>query len=189
MTGAPLPVPTHALTLWQPWASFIAHGAKRIETRGWTLRPADRPETIAIHAARRPVEWWPVGRELAAATIPSTPPLEATLGCIVAVARLVTIERTETIVERMRAEPRLVLPSVRIDTHGEIGWQVPRGEARLGDFSAGRYGWWLADVVPLAMPLRCRGAQKLWGIPDDVRALLATQVAPLYADDAEHAAA
>lgn len=40
------------LTLWQPWASLIALGAKTIETRGWSTSHRGR---IAIHAAgRRP---------------------------------------------------------------------------------------------------------------------------------------
>ena len=39
-----------ALSLWQPWASGIALGAKRIETRSWST-PYRVP--IAIHAAKK----------------------------------------------------------------------------------------------------------------------------------------
>jgi len=48
------------LSLWQPWASAIAHGAKRYETRSWAT---DYRGWIAIHAAKRsadvpyPDEW------------------------------------------------------------------------------------------------------------------------------------
>lgn len=43
-----------ALTVWQPWASLVAVGANRYETRSWpapqTLQPGD---LLAIHAAAR----------------------------------------------------------------------------------------------------------------------------------------
>lgn len=39
-----------ALTLWQPWASLIAIGAKTIETRGWSTSYRG---PLAIHAAQR----------------------------------------------------------------------------------------------------------------------------------------
>jgi hypothetical protein len=52
-----------AISLWQPWASFIAIGVKQYETRHW--RPPSRfiGQRIAIHAAKRrldkdDVEWW-----------------------------------------------------------------------------------------------------------------------------------
>lgn len=52
-----------AISLWQPWASFIAIGVKPYETRHW---PAPRRligQRIAIHAAKRKPEaedivWW-----------------------------------------------------------------------------------------------------------------------------------
>lgn len=39
-----------ALTIWQPWATAIAIGAKRIETRSWETHYRG---PIAIHAAAR----------------------------------------------------------------------------------------------------------------------------------------
>ena len=39
-----------ALSLWQPWASLIAAGVKRFETRHWETRHRG---PIAIHAAKR----------------------------------------------------------------------------------------------------------------------------------------
>lgn len=49
-----------AISLWQPWASAISLGAKRIETRSWSTSYRG---PIAIHAAKRKVK-----RELAALT-------------------------------------------------------------------------------------------------------------------------
>lgn len=39
-----------AITIWQPWASLIACGAKKYETRGW---PTKYRGPIAIHAAAK----------------------------------------------------------------------------------------------------------------------------------------
>src|SRR6267154_1758716 len=44
-----------ALTLWQPWASMIAFGEKRIETRCWSTKHRG---LLAIHAAAKlPPNW------------------------------------------------------------------------------------------------------------------------------------
>lgn len=44
-----------ALTVWQPWASLIAIGAKPYEFRGWVPPTSLRGQRIAIHAGARPV--------------------------------------------------------------------------------------------------------------------------------------
>jgi hypothetical protein len=62
-----------ALTLHQPWASLIAEGVKRYETRAWTTRYRG---PIAIHAGLRTVPG--VGHGLPH-------------GCIVAIADLVDV--------------------------------------------------------------------------------------------------
>lgn len=41
-----------ALSLWQPWATLIANGAKQIETRSWSTSYRG---PILIHAAKRKV--------------------------------------------------------------------------------------------------------------------------------------
>ncbi|MFI6489868.1 ASCH domain-containing protein [Streptomyces sp. NPDC050564] len=48
MTTAEFPE-VRALTLWQPWASCIAYGTKRIENRTW---PTDYRGIVLIHAGR-----------------------------------------------------------------------------------------------------------------------------------------
>lgn len=49
-----------ALTVWQPWASLVALGKKRIETRSWSTSYRGR---LLIHAAKRePSEIEKVGR-------------------------------------------------------------------------------------------------------------------------------
>lgn len=146
-----------ALTLTQPWASLVATGAKRIETRSWTTSYRG---VIAIHAAkgfpndcRELCASQPFLRELTRAGL-SMPELPR--GAIVALARLTSVERTETIV-------RMV--------DGGVGGLLPH-ELDFGDYTPGRYAWLLDCVLPLKEPLPCVGALGLWTIPSDVEAAL-----------------
>ena len=43
----------NTITLWQPWASFMAWGIKTIETRHWPLPKSLENKPIAIHAAKK----------------------------------------------------------------------------------------------------------------------------------------
>lgn len=52
-----------AISLWQPWASFVAIGVKPYETRHWRAPSRLIGQRIAIHAAKRKPEnddiiWW-----------------------------------------------------------------------------------------------------------------------------------
>lgn len=76
-----------ALSLWQPWASAIALGLKRVETRHWSSRYRG---LIVIHAAKR---WTADERDLAWAHGIDDPPL----GALVAIASLVDIIPTERV--------------------------------------------------------------------------------------------
>lgn len=68
-----------AITLWQPWASAIDLGMKRVETRGW--KTSYRGELV-ICAATRPLD--PVGKEVAKRfAIPAM-----SLGCALCVVEL-----------------------------------------------------------------------------------------------------
>jgi hypothetical protein len=42
-----------ALTLWQPWASAIVSGRKRVENRPWAPKLIKPGERFAIHAGKR----------------------------------------------------------------------------------------------------------------------------------------
>lgn len=49
-----------ALSLWQPWATLMAYGLKRVETRSWAIRHRG---PLLIHAAKK---WTPDLGEIAA---------------------------------------------------------------------------------------------------------------------------
>jgi len=83
-----------AISLWQPWASFIAIGVKPYETRHWRAPPRLVGQRIAIHAAKHPVErddvtWWrrvsgetelPLGAFVCSAILRAVVPAEHVLG-------------------------------------------------------------------------------------------------------------
>lgn len=141
-----------AISLWQPWASAIAVGIKKIETRSWQ---SSYRGPIAIHATKKLTpemrEWWRVHVELLteetmfqAAGIADCDDLP--LGAIVATAVLVDIRPTEWL-----REQAIVNKSGRGSM--EYWW---------GDYSPGRFGWMLSDVRRLTDPVPATGKQGLW---------------------------
>lgn len=151
-----------ALTLTQPWATLVAIGAKKIETRSWNTYYRG---PLAIHAAKgiagmdvREYAWLcmraePFRSALFAAgyTLASMLPR----GVVVATCALVS-----------------VIPTVQFQQSPVWEWDGPDGrqyhyeltkdEMQFGDYSPGRYAWLLADVTALASPVPARGALGLW---------------------------
>jgi len=129
-----------ALTLWQPWASLVALGVKRYETRSWRTSYRGR---LAIHAAKRvvPVDGY-AGALIAARLAEAGLRLASLpLGAVVATCTLVDCYPVESLWVEL----------------------VDMGDERaFGDWSIGRYAWQLADVVPLEEPIPARGKQRLW---------------------------
>lgn len=131
--------PVKALSLTQPWASFVAHGLKTIETRSWGT--PYRGE-MAIHASKGMPGWarefcemervWSLLLGIGISSIDELP-----RGAIVATCRLHNCFRI--------TEPPL---SSR--------------ERLLGDFTPGRYAWMLADVYELHPPILAQGHLGLW---------------------------
>jgi len=133
-----------AISLWQPWASAIALGHKRIETRGWSTRYRG---PLAIHAAKR---WATEERDMARMFETrygmeglSDPPR----GCVVAVADLVSVRPTDHLME----------------TIGDA-------EKMLGNYGPGRFGFMLENVRQLDDPLPYRGMQGFFEVPDEMLA-------------------
>lgn len=129
-----------ALTLLQPWATLIAVGAKRTETRSWSTSYRG---PLAIHAAKR---WThdlvrlamrePCRSTLADAGFRLCSSLPR--GAIVATCVLYDVVPTE----EFQGEDFL--------------------DGAFGDFRVGRYAWRLRDVVALAEPAPAKGALGLW---------------------------
>jgi activating signal cointegrator 1 len=153
-----------AISLWQPWASAIALGAKRIETRSWST-PYRGP--LAIHAARRCVKnelityqanWGWCGA-LGIKMGHKTPLWEQLpFGAIVATCDLVDCRPTGSLtaeeLDTQRSAPGDVLQAYQ--------WS----ERQMGDFSLGRFGWVLDNIRALPKPIPYRGAQGFFFVPD-----------------------
>lgn len=145
-----------AITLTQPWATLVARGYKKVETRSWSTQHRG---PIAIHAAktfpssaqnlmwREPflsdlreagaITWdlfyGPAGA--ARATLP--------LGAVIATAKLGDVWKVERLDQAAR-------------------WGLSAAETEYGDYSPGRYAWFLYDIEPLPEPCPAKGALGLW---------------------------
>lgn len=147
----------YAFSTWQPYASLLAVGAKRFETRGWPAPAHLFGERIAIQAAKNVQALGAITHEPFASAL-----VEAyqdgrlvlvddklPLGAIVATATLRrVITMTESWIEDLR----------RRDER----------EALFGAYAVGRYAWEHVDVVPLRRPVPFRGRQKLFEVPDEL---------------------
>lgn len=178
-----------AITLTQPWATLMAIGAKRIETRSWAT--SYRGE-LAIHAGKG---LGPVGGkrglydqcytppflevlepfmtgdwELADMIIPYIDPGLLPRGAIVAVVNLIGCEPTWSIVEDQGAR--------RATNIGLLDWPLTDLECAFGDYSPGRYGWLTTNLIALPTPVPCKGALSIWDVPAEVEAQIRAQLNP-----------
>ena len=143
-----------ALTLHRPWEWAIARGFKPVENRGWPPPPQVRGKLIALHAGKSydedGAQWMADCRDELGVT-EAVPGPTSPSGVIVAIAR--------------------VVGALRIDVtpHVALGLE-PADSARVvaSPWAGGPWCWLLDDVVQLAEPVPCRGAQKLWPVPADL---------------------
>lgn len=140
----------------QPWATLIALGAKRIETRSWSTSYRG---PIAIHAGKNRDDCADAmagnDRLLRLLTQHGVHPSavnDVPFGAIVATATLVACARML----------RDICPG---DVSYVVGGDVrfPSAQERaLGWWEPGRSAWVLDDVTPLDTPIPTRGYQGLW---------------------------
>lgn len=146
-----------ALSLWQPWATAIAVGAKRVETRHWATAYRG---PLAIHAAKRrnvdelihyhscwnwqgalrPVGWsW---RNHSRDEIRAGFGLP--FGAIVATCELIDCRPTASFtVAELHTQRR---------PEGEKSDSYNWTESQMGNFELGRFGWILANIRPTRWP-------------------------------------
>ncbi len=135
-----------AISLTQPWASLMAIGAKRIETRGW---PTKFRGWVAIHAAKG----FPRSCRVLCFQKPFLGALseagfrnsnELPLGSVVAIANLADCWHSESLRELLKGND---------------------AELAFGDYSDGRYGFMCKEVRRLREPLPIKGALSIWKLP------------------------
>ncbi len=142
----------NALTLWQPWATLIVIGAKKVETRSWMACFRGR---FAAHAAKtlRGIELVKAMPEKERSYILDA--LEAAgyrrdmmdlpLGEILGTADLYDCLPMGELLSRTRIHP--------LNTERERA---------MGDWSYNNYGFLLKDEVKFAEPIPARGGQLWW---------------------------
>lgn len=135
-----------ALSLWQPWASLVACGVKRHETRHWMT---NHRGPIAIHAAKT-LDRAGAPEALCQAALGMDWMDQCPLGAVVAVADLTACAPTEAL------------------------FNLTRADQASGNYTDGRFGWRLDNVRPLLEPIPLAGRQGLfsWARPDDLESLL-----------------
>lgn len=159
--------PIRCLTLWQPWASLLASGTKRYETRSWSTPYRG---LLAIHAAKRwagaeRLAWQramtqlvsrSTGDRIAAAGAgfwAAVGPCDLPLGAIVGLGQLASCE---------------LMDQALIESQDE-------DELAFGDWRPGRYAWRIEQVIRLPEPIPLKGRQGMWTLSEDVASLVREQ--------------
>lgn len=149
----------NAISLWQPWASAIAVGLKTIETRSWAPPTAAIGQPLAICSAKAQTvfmnnerlhlrDWW-------IAHVRYNPDhhipfhragmdnwVDLPFGKVVATARLYAVCSTSE-------DP----PPDGVSLNTDAAW---------GDFSPGRFAWFLDNITPLEQPVPVIGRQGIF---------------------------
>mgnify|MGYP003385566635 CR=1 FL=1 len=156
------------LTVWQPWATLIAIGAKPLEYRGWELPTRLIGQRVAVHAGARPVKKDEV-RELLLH-------LQSSFWRETGLLREPAIKLLTDVLMSPGALPRSSIVCL-----ATMGKAIRNGEMerRMGlpviadsdRTEHTNWGWPLLDIQPLEPPLPARGAQGWWHwtAPDDIR--------------------
>ncbi|MCC4299347.1 ASCH domain-containing protein [Aurantimonas coralicida] len=147
-----------ALTIWQPWATLIAIGAKPYEFRSWPAPRAICGQRIAIHAGARPIK-----RDEIAGLLMRLRGKEAWTTCL-------KPETAVPLLERALSSPGCLARSAVVAT-GILGTPVQSFDI-VGEFGGtindsdraehSNWAWPLGDVEPLVPAVDARGAQGFW---------------------------
>jgi activating signal cointegrator 1 len=145
-----------AISLYQPWASFVAAGIKPFETRSWSPPAALIGQRIAIHAAKKKTPRVDSKWALRCG-VDSLP-----LGAVVCTAILAGAYRCYSgpeggrhvwSIERLSGSPHEYLPlvtpaAITTDEYGDYAW--------------GRWAWLLTNIERLDPPIPAQGTQRFW---------------------------
>ena len=150
-----------AITIWQPWASLLACGAKQYETRSWSTSYRG---PIAIHAAKRLFDTDPYfDRELHpfadALNLPDIYSFDTLPhGGIIATAELVECWKIDKIGHTLGCDK-----AAHISNNIESKFNIVQGKELLfGDWTLGRYAWEFTNMKVLDEPIPAKGHQRRW---------------------------
>lgn len=174
-----------ALSLWQPWASLLVHGKKRVETRG---RALNHRGPLLIHAAKK----WdgslqrgcllpPFRSALAMFGVPGnghnwTPadldaqrvgwgmPFGAIIGCV----EVVRCGPTHHVCTTPKGFPNNHPPRFEDGSDGHEWLVISQDEWEFGNYGPGRFAILCENPVAFAKPIPYRGSQGLFEVPDEL---------------------
>lgn len=126
-----------AISLWQPWATLLVRGIKRIETRGWDTKYRGE---LVIHAAKTRAGFKAWDRKLLDQWLKEFDIEEFPLGAYVG---KVFLNHTKPTWDYEKSE-QIIPPDV------------------YGDFTAGRFGWFCDTFREFTDPFPAKGQQGFW---------------------------
>ncbi len=135
-----------ALTLTQPWATLMALGPKKVETRNWKT---SYHGPLAIHAAKAFPGWAKEWCQEEPFRIYVPDPDVLPCGAVLAVVNLYEVMPTAAACERIIESGRL-------------------HELAFGNYAAGRFAFFTALIETFPTPIPAKGALGLWeweGLP------------------------
>lgn len=151
-----------AISLHQPWASLVALGIKKYETRSWATKYRGKllvcsakkkyiPDSCLVNQVFDLTDMGTFHRTRLDFLGNNTKYTQfLPLGRVVCVVNLVDCHIMTTDGKSIKAEGR----------------DVPQLEQLCGDWTPGRYAWELANLIPFHKPIPIKGKQGLW-IPDN----------------------
>jgi hypothetical protein len=146
-----------ALSIQPPWIGAIAYSDKRVENRSWPAPGWIIGHDIALHASRKP-DWDAPLKAWTAARL--YPPWMAGI----------------TQAQWCRDNAAVLGAVLAVATVGGCHHASSAAECRCDRWAAGQYHWLIGSVRPLAEPVPCGGALRLWPLPGDVEKLVRAQL-------------
>lgn len=145
------------ISLWQPWATLIAIGAKKIETRSWKP-PMERgvPFRLAIHAAKK----WNGELEDLCYSRPFCGALRAN-----------ECDSDARMIDRVKAARGHIVATCYLagwDHTESMAFPITDKERAFGDYSPMRFAWYLEEVKALETPIPFIGKQGIFDVPDSL---------------------
>jgi activating signal cointegrator 1 len=135
-----------ALSVWQPWATLIAIGAKEYETRHWQAPGCIVGHDVVIHASKTRDEMGECYHEPFRSVLKAagfTRPSDLPFGAAVCIARCDGSYLADDLVARISEQERC-----------------------FGNYGTGRFGWKFSNLRRFLNPPAARGAQGIFVLPD-----------------------
>lgn len=153
------------ISLLQPWATLVVIGAKKIETRSWNTKYTG---TILIHASKR-WDWelsdivTKIGAQQilrdagyhALSPVNGKAKTNLPLGHIIGKVEILGTESSDLITS--------LVPGQKMrHSDSNTTFELTEQEKNFGDYSSGRYGWFLSNPKKFIHPIPAVGKLSLW---------------------------